>query len=734
MYDLKLLGGALLVDEEGEPIAGAASRRHALALASILATSPTFNLSRPKVLGLLWPETDEGTGRNRLNSCLYHLRQALGSESVVSVGDDLRLAPDVVSCDVWRFERAFDRGAYLEAVRQYAGPFLDGFYLDASVPFETRTERVRSRLGRMYRTALERLAEEAEREGRVAEAAEWWRERMQRDPLDSRVASRLVQTLSAAGSRAEALRAGEAHARRLHAELGAAPDPAFRSLLERMRDVSSGARAGADGAGRGSEAVLDRAGPNESIAVLPFETLGEADAPSLGEGIHGGILTRLSKVTGLDVIARTSVRRYRSTRKTIAEIGHELAVDWVLEGEVQEAGGEFRIDVRLVEASSDRQVWAEAYTGTVSDESVFEFQAEITRRIVASLQVELSPDERARVERRPTRDLGAYRLQLQGQTLLEQRTADSMARAVECFEEVVERDPEYAVAWVGLADALGLLHAYGYVEADEVLPRAEKAIRRALQLDPHSAEAHASLGRLLGQRKQTLAADRELRRAVALRPSYAEAHNWLSVSGQILGRPEQALESAQRAVALNPLSPEASYNLGISYLINGQAERALEEARRSHAWVPEYATGEFIEGLILYEMGRCAEAVDALEGVAVPWAGSGPQTVVALSLIGQGDGDAAAELADEMQGGESAFEVGVLRAALGETDAAFAAFDRVGFGGVDHRESYWPTIAVRYLFREVWDRIQDDPRYGDLRRRLDRSWGLQAKSVERSSP
>ncbi len=468
------------------------------------------------------------------------------------------------------------------------------------------------------------------------------------------------------------------------------------------------------------DAIADEAEPG--IAVLPFETLGQEEATSFTDGVHGDLLTRLSHIAGLSVISRTSVMRYRTPEKPLPAIAAELGVAWVLHGEVQETGDQVQVNARLVNARTDRQVWAESYRRELTAANLFQIQAEITRQIARALESQLSPREERQVERAPTEYLDAYRLHTQGRELLDQRTEDGMRRALDYFQRAIAEDSSYALAWVGLADALALLRDYGYADGASVLPQAETAVRRALELNPESAEAYASLGFLHYERREGPAAIRELTRSVELRPSYAEAHNWLSWVHQLLGHRKAALESAKRAVELDPLSPEAVSNLSLSYLMNGDYEKALAEARRVDEIQTSWGTGRFYEGLSLYHLGRFAEAKSVLENLAVPWAGSGPLATLALAHVASGDTAEARELLVQFEEPGDPFAAGLVHAALGEEDDAFDAFQRVS------RWSHWPTLSVHHFYKDVLGPLQDDPRYEELVSEVDRSWGLEPGS------
>jgi serine/threonine-protein kinase len=455
-----------------------------------------------------------------------------------------------------------------------------------------------------------------------------------------------------------------------------------------------------------------------SIAVLPFETLGQEQATAFTDGVHADVLTRLSSVSDLSVTSRTSVMRYRTSEQALPTIARELGVTWVLRGEVQETGNEVQVSARLVNARTDRQVWAQSYRRELTAANLFEMQSEITAQIARALETQLSPEEEQQVARTPTQNLDAYRLYVQGRGLLDQRTEDGMWRAGGYFRQAIDRDSSYAVAWAGLANALWLFEDYGYAEPGSLLPQAGEAARRALALDPDLAEAHAALGMLHYRNREGSDAIRELQLAVDLRASYADAYSWLRWVHSLVGHPNEALEMANRGVELDPLSPENLNGLSMAYLIHGDGERAVEEARRSREIQPDFATTHFYEAVALYHLGRMAEAKSILQDLAVPWAGSGPLSTMALAHVATGDTAHARELLDQLSEVDQPFDTGLVLAALGEEQLAFEAFQEVD------RWEAWPTLAARYLYPEILGPLREDPRYELLLRNVDRSWGL----------
>jgi len=287
------------------------------------------------------------------------------------------------------------------------------------------------------------------------------------------------------------------------------------------------------------------------------------------------------------------------------------------------------------------------------------------------------------------------------------------------FEQAVERDSDYALAWVGLADALALSVSYGYGESDDLLSRAQWAAGRALELEPNCAEAHASLGLFHATVQDGPACLHELERAVQIQPSYAEAHNWMCYYQQLLGRASQGLASGRRAVELNPVSAEAVSNLSLSFLAIGASTEGLAEARRAAEFSPGWTTASFYEGLALYQLRRFAEARAVLKGLTVEWAGLGTEATLALTDVAAGDEALARQVLAGIDPDVDPFAAGMVHLALGEQDIAFERLSSI------ERLSDWPSLAVHHFYRDVWNTVQDDPRYEQLVRQVYASWTLE---------
>lgn len=469
--------------------------------------------------------------------------------------------------------------------------------------------------------------------------------------------------------------------------------------------------------------------PDGSIAVLPFEDLGEAEPGVFTEGLHDDLLTRLSSVSGLDVISRTAVQRYRDTRMTLDEIARELDVRWILEGGVQEMGDQIQVNAQLVDPRTEAHAWAESYRRALTADSLFDLQTEIATEIVGALETRLGPAERARVERAPTGDLAAFRLYVRGRSQMDTRTREGMRRAVDYFERAVRLDSTYALAWSGLADTRALMVVYGYASRDTLLQRAATAAERALSLDPDLAEAHTSMGLIHDVRSESPAAIREYRRALELKPSYARASYWLGLELQDLGRLAEARAPLLRAVELDPMSPVYHNGLLSWYLWMDSLEKALEEARK-HDEFGDQPAAPSRGGEVLALMGRLPEArahllraVERTETgtMAHVWA----RLRLAETLARMGEDSEARELLEGIGEDERTYPdvaelTGRAHAALGDRDSALAYLAEAlpPPGRLRHDPHYAP--------------LRQDPRWEELVRRSRRAWGLEAEASDSS--
>ncbi len=392
---------------------------------------------------------------------------------------------------------------------------------------------------------------------------------------------------------------------------------------------------------------------------------------------------------------------------------------------MQSAGPRIRLNVQLIDAKQDRHKWAEYYDREVTTDNLFTIQTDLVKRIVNSLQSELLEEPVEHVQP-PTQDLDAYRLSVEGRMQFDLKTERGFERAIDLFEDAVDKDPDFAMAWVGLADALALMEDYGYGDSESLLSRAERALDRALELAPDSAEVATSLGLFLTSHQDGPGALEQYERAIELRPGYADAHSWRCWISLILGDAEQALVSSKRSVELNPLSAEAVSNYSLSLLVNGRPEEAAIQARRAGALSTSYTTATFYEGLTLNDLGRLEEAERALRPLSVldagdltvHWAKRGPDVALCAVRWALGDQEGAEEVLGTISRDESPFAWGLASACMGRLDKALDAFKGV------ETMSAWPGMALHLLYPDVWKSMEGDSRLDHLKEIANRSWSV----------
>ena len=348
----------------------------------------------------------------------------------------------------------------------------------------------------------------------------------------------------------------------------------------------------------------------KSIAVLPFDNLShDADNAYFSEGIQDEILTRLAKIAELKVISRTSTQRFKSSPNDLRQIAQQLGVANILEGSVQKAGDQVRVNVQLIKASTDAHLWAESYDRKLTD--IFAVESEIARTVAETLQAKLTGSAAHVLAARPTENTEAHQLYLKGRYFWNRRTGANLQKAVGYFEQAIEKDPKYSLAYSGLADCHVLLPVYpdlGSYPRDE-MPKALAAAKRAVELDDTLAEAHTSLARALASNLQLPAAMSEFERALALNPSYATAHQWFGECLQSQGRAEEGLAELTRAQEVDPLSLVINALRGFALDTVGKSNEAITQLRRTIEMDPNFANTHGMLGNVLENQGQLKEAV-----------------------------------------------------------------------------------------------------------------------------
>src|SRR5579862_585730 len=453
-----------------------------------------------------------------------------------------------------------------------------------------------------------------------------------------------------------------------------------------------------------------------SLAVLPLQNFsGDASQDYFADGMTDELITDLAQIRALRVVSRTSVMMYKGTRKPLSEIARELNVDAVVEGSVFRSGDQVRITAQLIQVPADKHLWAKSYQGNVRD--TLTVQNQVARAIAEEIRIEVTPREQAALKTAKIINPEAYEAYLKGRYSWNLRTADGLKKSVEYFNEAIAKDPNYAVAYSGLADTYALLGDWQYavIPAKEAMPKALSAARKALELDNSLGEAHASLAFCLEGFDWDFAyADREFQRALELRPGYATAHHWYAWHLSLMGRNKEAIAEMDKAVNLDPVSPVVNSDLAELLLIAHLPDESIQQSRKTIEMNPGFALAhnQLAQAYIEKQMFR--EAISELQQ-AVRLAGESPIFVANLARAYAGSNrraEATALLNDLKKrsdpGSPLIAEIAMIYTALGEKDQAISWLEK----------GYEARFNPGVLERPSFDALRSDPRFLDLLHRI----------------
>jgi Predicted integral membrane protein len=453
--------------------------------------------------------------------------------------------------------------------------------------------------------------------------------------------------------------------------------------------------------------------PDKSIAVLPFENLSrDPDNAYFAEGMQDEILARLSKIADLKVISRTSTLKYKSSPDNLREIAKQLGVANILEGSVQKATDRVRVNVQLINALNDAHLWGDVYDRKLTD--IFAVESDIAKTIADTLQAKLTGEEKQSIAAQPTSDLTAYELYLKGRSLWGKRSGDNLPKAIAFYEQAIARDPNYALAYAGLAEAYAILPAYTATAPLEALVKAKTAALKALQLDERLADAHTALGLLLCIGDFDMAGSiSEFQRAIALNPNYATAHHWYG-NGPLLalGRFEEAIAEGKRAVELDPLSPIINADLGQNLYNARRYDEAIAQLRKTLEIDPTFYYAHYNLGIALQLKGDMPTAIAEYTKAQQLSDDLIVQVLLAAAKAQSGDKDAAVRLLAELEelsrhrNVRASWRV-LLYLSLGNRDEAVRWLEQAV---VDHDGLSITLIKVDPLF----DPLRGDPRFEAL--------------------
>jgi serine/threonine protein kinase/tetratricopeptide (TPR) repeat protein len=460
---------------------------------------------------------------------------------------------------------------------------------------------------------------------------------------------------------------------------------------------------------------LFRDQPIESIAVLPFENVGAPPGTEyLGDGIAESIINSVSQLPKLSVRSFSSVSRFRGKDLNPMKTGNELKVQAVLTGRIVHHGDEVSINTELIDVRHDRQIWGSQYNRKMAD--LIAVQEQISHEVADRLETKFTGEEQKRMARGATADSEAYQLYLQGRYHWNKRTLEDMQQAIDFFGQAIQRDPRYALAYAGQADAYALLADFNVLAAREVLPKVKGAADKAIELDPTLAEAHASLGWALYHQWDWVGAENEFKKSIQLNAAYAPAHSAYGDYLVALGRFDEALTELNRARELDPSSPVTSLALGMRAYYARDYTKAIEQCEQTLAADSQFVPAHVCVGRAYEQKRSYAEAIRELQK-ALDLSGGDTNEVAALgrayALWGR-TSEAQRTLADLTMRSQQTYVqpawVAVIHAALGDTDQAF-----------DWLEKAFVDESASLVYLKVdpaFDPVRKDPRFADLVRRV----------------
>ena len=362
---------------------------------------------------------------------------------------------------------------------------------------------------------------------------------------------------------------------------------------------------------KGSKPVAPVPGSIQSIAVLPLENLsGDINQEYFADGMTDALITELSQIKRLRVISRTSVMQYKHTVKPLQDIAQELKVDAIVEGSVFRAGNRVRISAKLVQTNVEGSLWADSFERDFTD--VLTLQSDVSTAIASGIQVELSGAERGQLTRSRAVVPEAYEFYLKGKYEAAKRTNDGFLAAVDYFQKATDRDPTFAEAWAGLADSYQYMSNYGVGPPEELVPRAKRAVEKALELDDRLAEAHASRAAIWFYHLEGGDIEGEYQRAISLNPGYSTALQWYALYLASHGQFEDAIREIKLAREIDPKSLIINANVGWCYYLAGDYDHAIEAEKNTLRMDPSFGTARGYLGQAYLEKKQYTEAVDEL--------------------------------------------------------------------------------------------------------------------------
>jgi TolB-like protein/DNA-binding winged helix-turn-helix (wHTH) protein/Flp pilus assembly protein TadD len=453
-----------------------------------------------------------------------------------------------------------------------------------------------------------------------------------------------------------------------------------------------------------------------SLAVLPLESLStDASQDYFADGMTDELISDLGQISTLRVISRTSVMAYKHARKPLPQIARELNVDAVVEGTVLRSGDRVRITAQLIDAATDKHLWSQSYEGELRD--TLALQNKVAGAIANQIRTNLNSTEQAALKKATVVNPEAYESYLKGRYFWNKRTAGGLQKAIDYFNEAIEKNPDYAEAYAGLADAYSLAGdwKYGLIAPRDAYPKAKAAAVKALSLDDNLGEAHISLAFCLDNFDWDWeSAGREFTRGIELSPGYAIGYEWYGWHLASLGRHDEAVAEVEKAASLDPLSLSIGADLAEELLVAHRFDEAIQQSRKTVILDPFFAPAHYVLGQALVQKHNYKEGIAELQKAVELSPGSTAFTAnLAYAYAVSGMRDEAAKILNDLknksaQGFSNAPEIAMVYVGLDEKDQAMTWLEK----GYAERFSPW------VLMRPCFDGLRLDPGFQDLVRRI----------------
>jgi TolB-like protein/Tfp pilus assembly protein PilF len=466
----------------------------------------------------------------------------------------------------------------------------------------------------------------------------------------------------------------------------------------------------------GPGGIFRRAGTIPSIGVLPFRDMGpEKDQDYFCEGIAEDIISNLTKIKGLHVVARTSSFSFRDSPGDIKEIGRKLGVGSILEGSIRKIEDRIRVTVQLVDVESGYHLWSQRYDRVMKD--MFEIQDEISLSITDRLEVDIGDDMSVAPIRHQTENPDAYCLYLRGRFFWNMRTGESLQKAIEFFEKALELDENYALAYAGLADVYRALPDYSSYSPREAYEKARELANKAVAIDNSLSEAHTSLAVVLNNLFDWEGAEREFKKAIDSNPGYATAHHWFALYYMYRARFPEAMEKIKEAYSLDPLSLPINRDIGTVYYYAGRYDEAIEALQKTLELDPNFSLVHELLGRVYLKKGMYEDALREFElekGFSRSWRPVLEAWII-ITHMEMGSREKAEGLLRELERKSREYYIppyslSWIYFALGDDQKGFQWLDKA----YNERDSWLCEIKVEPVF----DRVREDPRFTALLKNL----------------